>query len=103
MKIKKNDTVKVITGDDRGKTGKVLRVLPEKNSVIIERIAANKKHLRSNPQEQQQGGIIEKERPVRASNVEVFCQRCSSGVRVGCRVNPRGERERYCRKCGEML
>ncbi len=103
MRIKKNDMVKIISGDDRGKTGKVLRVLPDKNRVIIERVAVVKKHLRQNPQEQQQGGIVEKERPVNISNVALFCQRCSSGTRPGYKATSREERARYCRKCGETV
>lgn len=102
MKIKKNDTVKIIAGADRGKTGKVLKVLPEKGRVIVEGAAVSKRHLRQNPQEQQ-GGIVEKARPVDASNVALLCQRCGEGIRAGVRVDPQGGRSRYCRKCGEML
>ncbi len=102
MKIKKNDQVKIISGEDKGKTGKVLRVLPEKNKVIVERIAVAKKHLRQNPQEQK-GGIVEKERPVNVSNVALFCQRCNTAIRAGRKITSQGERARYCRKCGEMV
>jgi large subunit ribosomal protein L24 len=102
MKIKKNDIVKVISGEDRGKTGKVLRVLPGKGRVIVEGIAVSKKHLRQNPQEQQ-GGIVTKERPIEASNVELYCPKCNAGTRAGYKQTPQGERTRYCRKCGEML
>ena len=102
MKIKKNDSVKIIAGADRGKTGKVLRVLPEKGMVIVEGIAVVKKHLRQNPQEQK-GGIVAKERPVNASNIALFCQRCNAGIRAGYKQTSRGEKARYCRKCGEML
>ncbi len=102
MKIKKNDSVKVIAGADRGKTGKVLRVLPEKGKVIVEGVGVTKKHLRQNPQESS-GGIVEKERPLNVSNVSLLCQRCGVGIRAGCKVTAEGERSRYCRKCGEML
>ncbi len=102
MKIKKNDSVKIIAGADRGKTGKVLRVLPGRGMVIVEGVAVAKKHLRQNPQESQ-GGIVTKERPVNASNVALICQRCNTGIRAGYKLTPQGDSARYCKKCGEML
>lgn len=101
MRIKKNDTVKIISGADRGKTGRVLRVIPGKNKVIVERAGIVKKHMRQNPQEQQQGGIVEKERPVNASNVALLCQRCGRGTRTGYKSASGEGRLRYCKKCGE--
>lgn len=102
MKIKKNDMVKILAGEDRGKTGKVLRVFPEKGKVVVEGSAVVKKHIRQNPQEGQ-GGIVSRERPVDASNVALLCQRCGIGVRTGRKLTQQGERSRYCKKCGEML
>ncbi len=103
MKIKKNDIVKIISGEDRGKTGKVLVVMPGKNRVIVERVAVAKKHVRSNPAQQEQGGIIEKERPVDVSTVMLFCPRCNRGIRVGCKMTSEGAKARYCRRCEEMI
>ena len=80
-KIKKNDTVMVVTGRDRGKTGKVMRVLPERGRVVIERLNIVKRHSKSRGA-QSPGGIVEKEAPIDISNVMIFCDRCNAPVRV---------------------
>ncbi len=103
MRIKKNDIVKVVAGDDKGKTGKVLVVMPGRNKVVIERVAVVKKHVRSNPGQQEQGGIIEKERPVDAASVMLLCPRCGRGIRAGYRLSAGGAKTRYCRRCEEMI
>jgi large subunit ribosomal protein L24 len=71
MAIKKNDQVKVISGSDRGKTGRVLRVLPKENKVLVEHVGMTKKHVRANPQKNLKGGIAEQERPIHISNVQL--------------------------------
>ena len=102
MKIKKDDMVKVISGKDRDKIGKVLWVLKDKNRAIVEGISLAKKHLRPSAK-QQKGGIVDKETSVNCSNLQVFCARCSRSTRVGKIFLADGSRERYCKKCGEPL
>ncbi|MHB8160509.1 MAG: 50S ribosomal protein L24 [Thermoleophilia bacterium] len=97
MKIKKGDTVLVIAGKARGKTGKVLRVEPEKERVVIERLNMIKRHRRPSPQNPQ--GMIEKESPIHVSNVMFYCSRCSDGVKLGAKRTDNG-RLRVCKSCG---
>ncbi len=97
LKIKKGDTVKVIAGKERGKTGKVLRVDPARSRVVVERLNMVKRHRRPSPQNPQ--GVLEREAPMHVSNVMYYCSRCSEGVRLGIkRVD--GGRLRYCKQCG---
>jgi len=99
--IRKNDTVKVIAGKDKGKQGRVLRVMPDKGRVLVEHIGVVKKHVRPNPQKRVKGGIAEQESAVSISNVMLVCGTCGP-VRVGHEV--RGEKKvRICRKCGTIL
>jgi large subunit ribosomal protein L24 len=101
-KIKKNDMVMVITGRDRGKTGKVMRVLPERGRVMVERINIVKRH--SKPRgAASPGGILEKEAPLDVSNVMLFCERCSAPVRVGFKIAADKAKTRICRRCGEPV
>ena len=102
-KIKKNDTVMVVTGRDRGKTGKVMRVLPEAGRVVIERLNIVKRHTKSSGGAQRPGGIIEKEAPIAISNVMIFCDRCNAPVRVGVKSADDGTKSRNCRRCGEAI
>jgi large subunit ribosomal protein L24 len=107
MKIKKGDTVLVISGDDRGKTGKVLKVFSEKNRVIVEGVNFIKRHTRQT-QQMQKGGIIEKEAPVHVSNLMLHCPKCSSPTKVAFRIlegegEGRPKKVRICRKCGEIV
>ena len=102
FKIKKNDTVMVVTGRDRGKTGKVMRVMPDRGRVIVERLNIVKRH--SKPRgAQSPGGIVEKEAPIDISNVMIFCDRCNAPVRVGVKFEADGSTSRVCRRCGEMI
>jgi len=102
MNIRKNDSVMVIAGRERGKTGKVLRVLPERSVAIIERMNLVKRHARARGP-QQPGGIVEKEAPIHISNLMVMCDKCNAPVRVGRKVLADGEKTRVCRRCGEAL
>lgn len=102
LRIKKNDTVMVLTGKDRGKRGKVLSVFPEKQRVIVEGVNLVKRHTRPN-QQNQQGGIVSREAPLHISNVNLYCHRCQRGVRFGSRILEDGSKIRYCRKCEEAL
>jgi large subunit ribosomal protein L24 len=102
MKVKKGDTVVVISGNDRGKSGKVLKVDPNSGRIIVEGIHFIKKHTRPS-QRSQKGGVVEKEAPINISNVLVYCPKCNKGVRVGNRTLKDGRRARICRQCGEMF
>ena len=86
--IKRNDTVKVITGRDAGKEGRVLRILPKEGRVLVEHVSMVKKHVRPNPQRNIKGGIAEQETPVSISNVMLVCKQCGP-TRVGQIVLPR--------------
>ena len=99
--IRRNDTVKVITGRDKGKEGRVLRIFPDEGKVLVEHVMLVKKHVRPNPQRNIQGGIAEQESPISLSNVQLVCAACGP-VRVGHEV--RGDRKvRVCKKCGTTL
>jgi len=102
MKVRKGDTVVVITGNDRGKMGKVLKVDPSSGMIIVEGIHFIKRHTRPS-QRSQKGGIVEKEAPINASDVLVYCSKCDRGVRVGRKILQDGRRVRHCRRCGEMF
>ena len=97
--LKKNDSVVVISGRDRGKRGRVLRVLPEKRRVIVEGVNFIKRHTRPNPQKNIKGGIVEREAPLSASNVQLVCPECSNPTRVGRKRLEDGRRVRFCVKC----
>jgi large subunit ribosomal protein L24 len=97
--IKKNDNVIVTTGRDRGKRGRVLRVLPERGRVIVEGVNFIKRHTKANPQKNVKGGIIEREAPLHASNVQLVCPECGATTRVGRRKLDDGKSVRYCVKC----
>jgi len=100
--IKKNDLVMVVQGREKGKSGRVLRVLPEKEKLIIEKINFIKRHTRPHGQ-QKQGGIIEKEAPLHVSNVMLLCEKCNKPVRIGHRLIEGDRKVRFCRKCGELF
>lgn len=102
MQIRKNDSVLVISGKERGKTGKVLRVKPREEAVIIERVNVVKRHTRPRGP-QQPGGIIEKEAAIPASNIMILCDKCNAPVRIGRKVLGDGNKVRFCRRCGEIL
>lgn len=99
MKIRKNDTVMVISGKDKGKSGKVLRVFPEKNSVIVEKLNFTKEFIRRDQSKNISGGIMEKEAPINISNVLLFCTECAQGVKVRSKRLDDGTRVRICSKC----
>jgi large subunit ribosomal protein L24 len=102
MHIAKNDIVEVIAGNDRGKRGKVLQVLPESKRVLVEGV--NFDHRHPKPRRQgQQGGIIEKEAPVDVSNVMLVCSKCDKGVRVRMTILADKSKSRTCSQCGEMI
>jgi large subunit ribosomal protein L24 len=97
--VRKNDNVLVTTGKDRGKRGRVLKVLPAKNRVVVEGVNLIKRHTKPNPQRQIKGGLVEREAPMHASNVQVVCPECGKATRIGRRVLGDGRKVRICRKC----
>jgi large subunit ribosomal protein L24 len=100
--VKKNDTVKVIAGKEKGKTGKVIAVLRKKDRVVVEKINFLKRHTKPRGAAGQ-GGIIEKEGPIHISNVMIVCPKCDSAVRIGYKTLEDGRRVRTCKKCGELI
>ena len=102
MKIKKNDTVTVIAGKDRGKKGRVLQVFPDEGRVLVEAVQYRKVHrrpTRDNPK----GGIVQMETRVAASNVMLVCPRCGKPARVGFTFLADGTKQRACKRCREIL
>jgi large subunit ribosomal protein L24 len=102
VKVRKNDTVVVIGGRDRGKKGKVRRALPEKESVVVEGLNMIKRHSRAG-RAARQAGIIELEAPIHVSKVMLICNKCSKPTRVGTRVLEDGRKVRICRSCQEVV
>ena len=99
MWIKSNDTVKIIAGEDRGTTAKVLRVDRKAGKLVVEGVNRVYKHVRRS-QKNPQGGRLSKEMPVQVCNVQLVCEACGAATRVGVRYLDNGAKERYCRKCG---
>jgi large subunit ribosomal protein L24 len=106
IQLKKNDQVRVISGRDRGKNGRVLSVDPITNKALVEHIAMIKRHTRPNPGKQIKGGIAERESPIAVSNLMILCPQCGP-VRIAHHMEnlPGGKvrRSRVCRKCGQTL
>ena len=107
MRVNKNDQVIVIAGNNKGKKGKVLKVFPEKDQIIVEGVHFIKRHTRPS-QKSPQCGVVEKEAPIHISNVMVICPKCSTPARLGSKmvideVKSRKNRVRVCKNCREML
>lgn len=102
-RLKKNDTVVVIAGKDKGKTGKLLKVIPETGRAIVERMNMVKHFVRPDRSKNVAGGVMEKEAPLHASNLMVWCEECGAGARIRTRVLEDGSRVRACAKCGALL
>ena len=101
-RIKKGDIVMVLAGKDRGKTGKVLNVLPKEERAIVEGVNFIKKHVRRR-REEQQGGIVQMENPIYSSNLAIFCKGCNRAARVGFTKLRDGTKSRFCKKCKEII
>src|SRR2546421_8419278 len=97
--LRKNDNVLVITGKDRGKKGRVLKVLPDKNRLVVEGVNMIKRHTKPNPGKNIKGGIVEREASMHASNVQLVCPECGAQTRVGHKILGDGRKVRICRKC----
>ena len=102
MNIRKNDTVLVIAGKDRGKKGRVRFVYPKKERLLVEGINFVKKHSRAQGAVRQ-AGIIEREAPINSSNVMLICNKCNKPARVGSRFLADGRKVRFCQSCGEVV
>ncbi len=102
LNLRKNDNVMIIAGKERGTTGKILKVLSEKDRAIIERLNLVKRHTKPRGP-QQPGGILEKEASIHISNLMLMCDRCNAPVRYGHKVLGDGKKVRICRRCGETI
>ena len=103
IQIRKGDQVKVMSGRDAGKTGRVLSVNARKNAVIVEHANIIKRHTRPNPSKNIKGGIVEKEAAINSSNVMIVCSSCGKHTRIGHNVLSDGTRTRACKRCGTAL
>ncbi|MCX7973768.1 MAG: 50S ribosomal protein L24 [Candidatus Aminicenantes bacterium] len=103
VRIKKGDTVIVIRGKDKGKIGKVLRVIPEEERLIVEKVNFVKEFIRRDRSRNIQGGIMEKEAPIHVSNVLLFCSECNRGVRIKNKILDDGSKIRVCHRCESSL
>ncbi len=101
MKIKNGDTVLIISGKDRGKKGKVIKVLPEENRIVVEGVNLRKKHTRPKKQGEK-GQIVEITAPLNVSNVKLICQKCKKPTRVGYKVVEKNK-FRVCKKCQQEI
>lgn len=101
LNIRRNDTVKVLTGSDRGKTGRVLRVFPDKNTVLVEHVRVVKKTVSSKRGQRTKGGIAEQESPINVSNVSLVCSNCGP-AKIGYKLDG-DTKVRMCKKCGQTL
>jgi len=100
-KYKKGDMVKVISGKDKGKTGKILKAIPNKDRIVIEKINLIKKHQR--PDQKSKGGVVEKEESIHVSQVGLLCNKCNTAVRVRNKILEDGKKVRICSKCSDVI
>jgi large subunit ribosomal protein L24 len=101
LNIRRNDVVKVLTGSDRGKTGRVLRVFPDKDTVLVEHVRVVKKTVSSKRGQRTKGGIAEQESPIHVSNISLVCPNCGP-AKIGYKVDG-DTKVRMCKKCGQTL
>jgi large subunit ribosomal protein L24 len=99
--LKKGDMVKVVAGKEKGKTGKIIKIIKDKDRIIVEKLNFVKRHQR--PDAKGKGGIVEKEGSLHITNVSFFCSKCDAGVRLGQKVLDDGQKVRVCKKCKEIL
>lgn len=102
MKVRKGDNILVISGEYKGKRGKVMRVFPQTNRVLVEGINIVKKHTKAT-REAPQGGIVESPAPISASNVMLICSKCNKATRVRSQIRENGEKVRICKYCGKEV
>jgi len=101
MKIQKGDKVEIMIGKDKGRSGQVIRVFAKKEELIVKGLNLFKKHLK--PTQGQKGGIIEKERAIKASKTMLLCPSCGKKIRVAYQIDKNGEKSRICRKCKTII
>jgi len=101
--FKKNDLVVVISGKDKGKTGKILKVFPEKNKVVVEKVNFIKEFIRRDQSRNVQGGVMEKEAPIHVSNLMLYCTECGRGIRMRKKILEDGSKIRMCNKCESTI
>lgn len=104
MKLKRDDQVIVVRGNrkDKGKTGKVIRIITDKNRIVVEKVHMIKEYVRANPQKNIQGGIVDREGAIPLSSVMFYCKECEQGVRIGYKITA-DTKQRICRKCGVVI
>ncbi|MCL1926987.1 MAG: 50S ribosomal protein L24 [Syntrophorhabdaceae bacterium] len=102
MQIRKNDIVKVVTGKEKGKVGRVLKVDRENEKIVVEKINMVKRHLKPG-KTHPQGGIVEKEAAIASSNVMIMCDNCNKPTRIANRIEADGNKSRACKHCGDIL
>jgi large subunit ribosomal protein L24 len=102
MNIKKNDTVCVLSGKDKGKKGKVLTAMPSEGKLIVEGVNMCAHHIKPRRQGEE-GGIIRRETPIYVSKVQLVCPKCGKQTRVGHKILADGSKSRVCKKCGETI
>ncbi len=99
MRIKKGDTVKIISGNDKGKTGKVLGVFPKEGRIVVEGVNIKKKHVRPK-QQGKKGELVRIPAPFQVARAMLVCSKCSQPVRIVYKINDSGQKARVCKKCG---
>lgn len=102
FKIRKGDQVMVISGREKGKTGKILRVFVDKSAMTVDKVNMVKRHQKPSAK-YKHGGIVEKEAPIAVSNIMLLCETCKGPVRVGTKRLEDGKKVRYCKKCSEVI
>jgi large subunit ribosomal protein L24 len=102
-RLRKNDTVEVISGRDSGKRGRVLQVIPAGNRVLVQGVSFVKKHTKPNPQKNIKGGVLEREAPLSASKLMIICAECGKRTRIGSKQLADGRKARACRRCKGVL
>jgi large subunit ribosomal protein L24 len=100
-RLKKGDMVKVLAGKDKGKTGKILKAIPEKDRIVVEKVNFIKRHKR--PDQKSKGGVVEKEGALHISKVAIFFNKCNAGVRVRNKILEDGKKVRICIKCNDVI
>ena len=101
MRLKKGDTVKVLSGNDKGKTGEIMEIIPKTNKIIVQGVNVRKKHIKPRKQGEE-GGIVSVECAIHSAKVNVVCPKCGKSTKVGY-VIEKGEKVRVCKKCGAKL
>jgi len=101
MRIKKGDTVKILSGNDKGKTGEVLEVIPKTNKIVVKGVNIRKKHVKPRKQGEE-GGIISVECAIHSSKANIVCDKCNKSSKIGY-IEEKGEKVRVCKKCGAKI